>query len=430
MTRGVSSSLASRMTSPVSGSTMSAAANAPFERLVGDRHRFDVGLAQRRHGVGGDLLAALHREVAGLDVAGGAQSDQAVADRPLQRRAGAEEDTVDLVERPDDLVGAAQPEGAQEHRGEELALAVDADVEQVLLVVLELHPRAAVGDDLRHVQRLVFRVEEGAGRPVQLRDDDPLGAVDDERAVVGHQRDVAEVDLLLLDVADGLDLRLGVLVPDDQPDRHLERHGVGHAALLALVDVVLELHPDRVAADVTDVAARLVVDAAAGAEHDVIAVRVGDQRRAAVLARLAQVVQARQLAALALPVADRVLDELERRVLAEIADREHRLEHRLQAGVLALRGQPVHLQEPLVRLPLNLDQVRDRNRGLDLREVLALAVDVLGKAVHRWLILEDSDSNYEGLKPKGPRSPGPVSRTTDRWAARTGRGTNRLSFRW
>ena len=36
---------------------------------------------------------------------------------------------------------------------------------------------------------------------MELRDDDPLGAVDDERAVVGHQRDVAEVDLLLLGVA-------------------------------------------------------------------------------------------------------------------------------------------------------------------------------------------------------------------------------------
>ena len=98
--------------------------------------------------------------------------------------------------------------------------------------------------------------------------------------------------------------------------------------------------------------------------------------------------QAGQPAALALPVADRILDELERRVLAEVADREDRLEDRLQAGVLALRGQPVHLQEPLVRLLLDLDQVRDRNRGLDLRKVDALAVDVLGKAVHAGENLE------------------------------------------
>src|SRR5581483_11964791 len=156
----------------------------------------------------------------------------------------------------------------------------------------------AVRDDLRDVERLVFRVEERARRAVQLADDDALGAVDDEGAVLRHQRDVAEVDLLLLDVADGLDAGLGVLVPDHEADRHLQRHGVGHAALLALVDVVLQLQPDRVAADVADVAARLVRLAAARTEHLALAVRIGDERGAAATARLPQVVQAGELAAL------------------------------------------------------------------------------------------------------------------------------------
>src|SRR6202158_2222364 len=106
---------------------------------------------------------------------------------------------------------------------------------------------------------------------MELADDDALGAVDDERAVLGHQRDVAEVDLLLLDVADGLDAGLRVLVPDHEADRHLQRHGVGHAALLTLVDVVLQLEADGVAADVTDVAARLVRLAAARAEDLAVA---------------------------------------------------------------------------------------------------------------------------------------------------------------
>ena len=100
------------------------------------------------------------------------------------------------------------------------------------------------------------------------------------------------------------------------------------------------------------------------------------------LPRLAQVMQPLQLAALALPVADRILDELERRVLAEVTNREDGLEHRLQAGVFALRREPVHLQEALVRFPLDLDQIRDRDRRLDLREVLTLAVNVFWKAVH------------------------------------------------
>src|SRR5207249_5084242 len=147
---------------------------------------------------------------------------------------------------------------------------------------------------------------------------------------------------------------------------------------------VLQLQSDGVAADVADVAAGLVRLAAARAQHFAVAVRIRDERRAALAARLAQMVQPLQLAALALPVADRILDELERRVLAEVADREDRLEHRLETRVLALARQTVHLQEALVGLLLDLDQVRDRNGRLDFREVDALAVDVLGKAVHVW----------------------------------------------
>src|SRR5262249_37372970 len=154
------------------------------------------------------------------------------------------------------------------------------------------------------------------------------------------------------------------------------------AALLALVDVVLQLEADGVAADVADVAASLVRLPAARAEDLAVAVGIGYERGAARAARLAQVVQALQLAALALPVADRILDELERRVLAEVADREDRLEDRLQTRILALARQTVHLQETLVGFFLDLDQVRDRNGRLDLREVDALAVDILGKAVH------------------------------------------------
>src|SRR4029079_17315190 len=144
------------------------------------------------------------------------------------------------------------------------------------------------------------------------------------------------------------------------------------------------------AADVADVAAGLVRFAAARAQHLAVAVGVGNQGRAAVAARRAAVLQPLQLAALALPVADRIFDELERRVLAEVADRKDRLEHRLEAGVLALARQTVHLQEALVRLLLNLDQVRDWNSRFDFRKVDALAVNVFGKAVHALDLEEET----------------------------------------
>ena len=39
------------------------------------------------------------------------------------------------------------------------------------------------------------------GRADELRHDDALGAVDDERALLGHHREVAHEDRLLLDLA-------------------------------------------------------------------------------------------------------------------------------------------------------------------------------------------------------------------------------------
>jgi hypothetical protein len=81
-------------------------------------------------------------------------------------------------------------------------------------------------------------VEEHAGRTVQLGDDDPLRAVHDEGPVVGHQRHLAEIDLLLTDFLDDL---LGggraLLVVDHQAHLDPQRGCVGQAAELALLDV-------------------------------------------------------------------------------------------------------------------------------------------------------------------------------------------------
>src|SRR4029077_13366477 len=129
--------------------------------------------------------------------------------------------------------------------------------------------------------------------------------------------------------------------------------------------------------------------AAPRAQHFAVAVRIGNQGCPALAAWLPQMLEGLELAALALPVADRVLDELERRVLAEVADRKDRFEHRLETRVLALAGQTVHLQEAFVRLLLDLDQVRDGNGRLDFRKIDALAVNVLWQAVHSLNLEEE-----------------------------------------
>ena len=208
---------------------------------------------------------------------------------------------------------------------------------------------------------------------MQLADDHALGAVDDERAVLGHQRNIAEENFLLLDVANGLRARVRILVVNREADGDLERRGIGHAALLALGHVVLQLQRDRIAALVAERRRVLVERAALRAEHVAGLIRVGDHRSAAIAAGGAQVVQAAQMAALALPVADRVVDEIQLRKPAKILDRKHGGEDGLQARVFALARQQIHLQKALIGLLLNVDQVRDLDSGLDFGKVQALA---------------------------------------------------------
>src|SRR2546425_11829256 len=86
---------------------------------------------------------------------------------------------------------------------------VDPDIEDVPRVKLKVEPRSAIRDDPRRKQdfsagvraALVMR-EEGPGRAVQLAHHHPLGPVDDERAALRHQRQFADVDLLLAYVQD------------------------------------------------------------------------------------------------------------------------------------------------------------------------------------------------------------------------------------
>src|SRR5512132_3814361 len=165
-------------------------------------------------------------------------------------------------------------------------------------------------------------IEENAGRAVHLRDDHPLRAVDDEGAVIGHQRHVAHVDVLLLDVANRPGAGFVVDIPDHEPQRDLQRHRVGHSPLLTFLDVVLRLF-------------------------------------------------------------EFVLYELERAARGEVSDGKYRLENLLQAGVAALLRSRGALQELVVGALLYLDQVRHVHGRGDSPKTLANALPT-GKAVCHW----------------------------------------------
>ncbi len=160
------------------------------------------------------------------------------------------------AEQRADLVVLLVADGAQQGRRRDLALAVDLDPELVLVVGLELEPGAAVRDDLRAEQHPARRqvldlAVVDARRADELADDDALGAVDDERALVGHPRVVAHVDALALDLARLLDEQLDVDV-----QRLAERQVLGPALLLGVLGltelVVEELELHDLAGEVLD----------------------------------------------------------------------------------------------------------------------------------------------------------------------------------
>ena len=75
---------------------------------------------------------------------------------------------------------------------------------------------------------------------MQLGDDNPFGAIDDEGSGIGHQGHFAHVDLLFANLLDpGLDLLglEGVLVVDHQFDKHAQRRGISGAAQLTLTHI-------------------------------------------------------------------------------------------------------------------------------------------------------------------------------------------------
>ena len=127
-------------------------------------------------------------------------------------------------------------QGSHERRGRNLARLVDADDERVLLGHAALDPRPALGDDAEAVQGavalLLLDEKVDARRAVELVDNHALGTVYNELAAADHDRDLAEVNVVL-------DHVLHVLARQANADA--EGHAVGQAQRPALVDGVPRL---------------------------------------------------------------------------------------------------------------------------------------------------------------------------------------------
>src|SRR5207302_1524302 len=88
-------------------------------------------------------------------------------------------------------------------------------------------------------------------------------------------------------------------------------------------------------------------------------------------------VQSLEVTALALPVANGIVHELELGDISKIADGEHRLKHGLQTGVVPFTGKTVHLQKPIIGPFLDLNQVWNLDGGWNLGKIKTIAKSVI-----------------------------------------------------
>ena len=292
------------------------------ELLVGHPQRLEPALRELARLAHGDLLSGFHDDLAAVGV--DEVVDRLVALQPVGIEGNPPAVLAALVmdlaiEGVEDLL-AVHAERIEQRRHRNLPPPVDARMHDVLGVEFDVEPGTAIGNDAGGEQQLargmglaLVVIEEHAGRAVHLADDDPLGAVDDEGAVGRHQRDVAHVDILLLDVLYRASAGFLVDIEHDQPQRDLERGRIGHAALATLVDVVF--------------------------------------------GRL-----------------EFIAHELEHGGIGEVRNGKYGLEYRLEPLVRTSTFRLGDLQELVVRRLLNLDEVRHLGHFLDLPKELADAL--------------------------------------------------------
>ncbi len=165
-------------------------------------------------------------------------------------------------------------------------------------------------------------IKEHTWRPVHLRNDDTLGAIDHKGAVFGHERHIAHVNVLLFNVADRLRAGFLLNIPNHQSQGHLQRRRKGQATLLAFLNVIFW----------------------------------GFQL---------------------------IADKFQHRALGKVTDRENRFEDSLQAHILTVRSGNTDLQKKVIGALLNLDQIRHWRNFINAPKIAPDALPTSKRGNHR-----------------------------------------------
>jgi hypothetical protein len=99
-----------------------------------------------------------------------------------------------------------------------------------------------------------------------------------------------------------------------------------------------------------------------------------------------------QVAALAFPVPDGIIHEVQLGDSPEVGDGEDGIKHRLQADIFPLRGKEVHLQKTLVGALLDFNEIRNLNDCGNLGKVNPMTPRAVSAVRHSFdSLLENSN---------------------------------------
>ena len=290
----------------------------------------DAGLFEQAHMPGRNPATGFHNGLAllVLELEAGHVPSQAIGDQIEGVAILLDVEGIGVEEHRQNLFRVVT-QGTHEHRRRQLSAAIDSHEHGVLRVEFEIEPGAAVGNHPSAVQQFpggvrlaAVVIKEHAGGTVKLGNNDPLRPVNDKGAVFSHHGHFTHVDLLLLNLLDGLVARL--LIIDDELDRYPQRHRVGRATENAFLNV-----KGRFAKAVADI--------------------------------------------------------IQRRVTRVAHNREDGFEGRVQAGLQTLCGRAIRLQEALVGLQLDREQERHVHNLGKLSKVLTNPLLLCERISHQRL---------------------------------------------
>ena len=179
-----------------------------------------------------------------LDILGQPLTDKVVI-HDQEDMPSAQTHLLDIVEICRQIFGGISHR-LEEDRHRHLSPPVHPGIEDIFWVEFKIEPRTTNGDYARRVYQLSAHMgfplvvtEKDPRRAVELTDNNTFGTVDVERPLLGHERDLTEVYLLLLDVAN--DLLVGaaaIVVENDKAYHHPQGSVIGHPPLRALPDII------------------------------------------------------------------------------------------------------------------------------------------------------------------------------------------------